>query len=46
VVGVRPAVSDALEDHTESLPVKTFRAQPWRGSATLEKIAQNGHSGY
>src|SRR5882757_7674988 len=38
VVGVRPAVSDALEDHTESLPVKTFRAQPWRRSATLEKL--------
>ena len=37
VVGVRPAVSDALEDHTESLPAQTFRAQPWRRSATLEK---------
>src|SRR5262245_15862832 len=37
VVGVRPAVSDALEDHTESLPVHTFRAQPWRWSARLEK---------
>lgn len=28
VVGVRPSVSDALEDHTESLPVKPLRAQP------------------
>ena len=42
VVGVRPAVSDALEDHTESLPVKTFRAQPWRRSATLKKTPQGG----
>ena len=38
MVGVRPAVSDALEDHTESLPVKPFRAQPWRRSVMLEKM--------
>src|SRR5690606_32746575 len=45
VVGVRPAVSDALEDHTESLPVKTFRAQPWRRSATPEKVCETGWKG-
>src|SRR5690606_14612382 len=41
VVGVRPAVSDALEDHTESLPVKSFPAQPWRRSATLEMTSES-----
>src|SRR4051794_16762787 len=45
VVGVRPAVSDALEDHTESLPAKTFRAQPWRPSVTLEKSREREHNG-
>jgi hypothetical protein len=27
MVGVRPPASDALEDHTESLPVKRVPAQ-------------------
>jgi hypothetical protein len=37
VVGVRPPVSDALEDHTESLPGQRVRAQPRRMSAMVGK---------
>jgi hypothetical protein len=37
VVGIRPPVADALEDHTESLPGECAWAQQWRGSGGFGK---------
>lgn len=40
VVGIRPPISDALEDHTESLPGKSLRAQPRGRTAMLARTPQ------
>ncbi|GAA2957065.1 hypothetical protein GCM10010518_49470 [Kitasatospora cinereorecta] len=41
VVGIWPPISDALEDHTESLPGKGLRAQPQNGTVPTVKALPN-----